>query len=90
MRLMTWLPDFAIPSRDSLMEAAVVLGRLAGMPLSDVRRLPAERGRRDEVRLRGRPGLRRPPGGLPADGVSEWLEAAERVNARLAGEQRYG
>jgi len=47
------------------MEAAVVLGRLAGMPLSDVRR-------------------------LPADGVSEWLEAAERVNARLAGEQRYG
>lgn len=65
MRLMTWLPDFAIPSRDSLMEAAVVLGRLAGMPLPDVRR-------------------------LPADGVSEWLEAAERVNARLAGEQRYG
>lgn len=65
MRLMTWLPDFAIPSRDSLMEAAVVLGRLARMPLSDVRR-------------------------LPADGVSEWLEAAERVNARLAGEQRYG
>mgnify|MGYP000682531420 FL=1 len=65
MRLMTWLPDFAIPSRDSLMEAAVVLGRLAGMPLSDVRR-------------------------LSADGVSEWLEAAERVNARLAGEQRYG
>lgn len=65
MRLMTWLPDFAVPSRDSLMEAAVVLGRLAGMPLSDVRR-------------------------LPADGVSEWLEAAARVNARLAGEQRYG
>ena len=62
MRLMTWLPDFASPSRDSLIEAAVVLGRLAGMPLSDV----------------------------PADGVSEWLEAAERVNARLAGEQRYG
>lgn len=47
------------------MEAAVVLGRLAGMPLSDVRR-------------------------LPADSVSEWLEAAARVNARLAGEQRYG
>ena len=35
------------------------------MPLSDVRR-------------------------LPADGVSEWLEAAERVNTRLTGEQRYG
>ena len=29
-----------------------------------VRRLPPERGRRDEVRLRGRPRLRRPPGGL--------------------------
>jgi hypothetical protein len=65
MRLMTWLPDFASPSRDSLIEAAVVLGRLAGMPLSDVQR-------------------------LPADSVSEWLEAAARVNARLAGEQRYG
>ena len=65
MRWTIWLPDFAIPPRDSLVEAVVVLGRLAGMPLSDVRR-------------------------LPADGVSEWLEAAERVNARLAGEQRYG
>ena len=65
MRWTIWLPDFAIPPRDSLVEAVVVLGRLAGMPLSDVRRLPAE-------------------------GVSEWLEAAERVNTRLTGEQRYG
>ena len=36
-----------------------------------VRRLPAERGRRDEVRLRGRPGFRRPQGGLGSGGQAE-------------------
>ena len=36
-----------------------------------VRRLPAERGRRDEVRLRGRPGLRRPQGGLGSCGEAQ-------------------
>ena len=51
-----------------------------------VRRLPRDRRRRAEVRLRGRPGIRRPRGGFASFGASYGEAAA--LEARVAARRR--